>query len=116
MIHAHSHAAHAAGRADGTLGRRAQACLEAVRQLGAATDREVLQALDFGDMNAVRPRLTELVQAGWLLECGEVLDSATHKQVRVLRATTPEERAARAEAFAAGGAAQLALEWTGGRA
>lgn len=117
-MHPHSCAAFAAGQADGSTGKRAQACLSAVRELGTATDRDVLTLL-FGltmDMNAVRPRLTELVQAGWLAECGEVRDIVTDKLVRVLRATTPEERAARAAAFAASGAEQLAMEWTGGGA
>jgi hypothetical protein len=113
-MHKNSRAAYAAEQE--TMGRRALACLEAVRELGYATDRQVRDHLAMHDMNAVRPRLTELVQAGWLAECGEVLDFATHKQVRVLRCTTAEERAARAAAFIQDGAAQLALEWTGGRA
>ena len=79
----------------------------AVRGLGQATDREVMGVLGFGDMNAVRPRLTELVHEGWLEECGKAVDAVTERHVRVLRVVVAEVRAERAEAAAT----ELQREW-----
>lgn len=95
MIHTHSVAAHAGETAEGNFGKRAQACLEAVRAMRSATDRMVRDYLQMSDMNMVRPRLTELVRDGWLEECGEIEDTGTHKMVRVLRVVQPEVREAR---------------------
>ncbi len=59
------------------------AVLEALSGIGrAATDREVVAAMGKQDMNAARPRLTELVQEGVLVEVGDVIDAATGKSVR----------------------------------
>lgn len=49
------------------------------------TDRHVMTALGFTDMNAVRPRITELIKAGLLVECGETIDYVTGKRVRLVR-------------------------------
>jgi hypothetical protein len=64
---------------------------------GPMTDREVMQALGFTDMNAVRPRITELVDAFWCVECGRVEDPTTGKKVRRVRAMTEAERTAAIE-------------------
>lgn len=48
------------------------------------TDREVKDVLGFADMNAVRPRITELIESGLLRECGRIKDDATRKMVRVV--------------------------------
>jgi len=48
------------------------------------TDREVAEALLFDDMNAVRPRITELVQAGSLVEVGSKQDTETGRTVRLV--------------------------------
>jgi hypothetical protein len=47
------------------------------------TDREVLNALNYTDMNAVRPRITELIDLGLIRECGRVKDTITGRHVRV---------------------------------
>lgn len=93
------------------MGRRAQACLEAVRALHYATDRQVLAHLELPDMNCVRPRLTELVQGGWLVEAGTAECPVTRKQVRVLRLATGAERAERAAARLTSAGEQMAMEW-----
>ncbi|MEI6211493.1 MAG: hypothetical protein WCR06_07685 [bacterium] len=48
------------------------------------TDRQILEALypDSDDMNRVRPRITELVREGRLMEAGEIEDPDTHETVR----------------------------------
>ena len=49
------------------------------------TDRELMLALKFSDMNSVRPRITELLQAGALEEDGTAEDPVTRKHVRRVR-------------------------------
>lgn len=75
----------AAFREEGSrLTSRALAVLGWVEQFGPATDREVMRGMGFSDPNAVRPRLTELVQAGKLMEVCTRKDEKTGKTVRVV--------------------------------
>ena len=46
------------------------------------TDREVKIIGKYGDMNEVRPRITELIEYGRLEESGTVRDATTKKVVR----------------------------------
>uniref|UniRef100_A0A6H1ZF85 Uncharacterized protein n=1 Tax=viral metagenome TaxID=1070528 RepID=A0A6H1ZF85_9ZZZZ len=48
------------------------------------TDREVARYLDYPDMNAVRPRITELKNLNIIEECGKVKDEITGKKVRLM--------------------------------
>lgn len=83
--HPHSSAALEGEQVTGKLSERAAAILQAMSVGFGQTDRQVMAALGFTDPNAVRPRITELVQAGLLLECGEVADALTGKTVRLVR-------------------------------
>lgn len=84
------HAAHhvhenslAAYRAEETkLSARELAILDWIRVHGAHTDREVMQGMGFTEPNAVRPRITELIDAGKLKEVGSVRCPVTGKTVR----------------------------------
>ncbi len=58
------------------------------------TDREVCSALGYKDMNAVRPRMTELIQQGVLIECGKVRDYLTGRRVRQCTVKTAEHQLA----------------------
>lgn len=72
------------------LSERAAAVLAVYRRAThPLTDRDVKDALGFSDMNAVRPRITELVESGLLRECGRVKDSITGKMVRVVVVNRP---------------------------
>lgn len=51
---------------------------------GAATDREVMAGLGYRDMNACRPRLSELISDGLLVEVGARRCPVTGKTVRVV--------------------------------
>lgn len=51
---------------------------------GRATDREIMRALGYSDPNKVRPRITELVDAGMLAEVGSTRDPETGKTVRLV--------------------------------
>lgn len=67
------------------FGKRELAVLAALRAHGPMTDREVMLRLDFSDPNAVRPRITGLMEDGVLVECGEKSDPITRKTVRIVR-------------------------------
>ena len=66
------------------LSTRASDILEHFRSGAALTDRAVKEAMWYDDMNTVRPRITELVQAGYLREAGKTKCPVTGKTVRVV--------------------------------
>ena len=49
------------------------------------TAREIAQKLNFSDLNAVKPRITELCNAGMLEACGKSWDARTARRVSVYR-------------------------------
>jgi predicted HTH transcriptional regulator len=70
-----------------TIGKRAMDIMRFYRHCGGAvTDRDCMTALGFTDMNAVRPRITELVKSGLLREVGAIEDRITGKRVRLVEA------------------------------
>lgn len=80
--HPNSRKAHAEeGR---RLSARAADILDNVRRVGPGTDRELCRRMTFADLNMVRPRITELIDAGLLVELGSVKDETTGKTVRVV--------------------------------
>lgn len=84
-MHPNSMATYREEATAGRLSKRYSEILEIVRRLGQGTDREILQASEYRDMNAVRPRITELIESGWLEEFDNVQDKTTGKPVRVVR-------------------------------
>lgn len=67
------------------LGKRALDVLAYYRNQSApVTDRVCMAALGFTDMNSVRPRITELIEAGFMREVGSALDYVTGKRVRLV--------------------------------
>ena len=66
------------------FGERARAVFEWVRVHGPSTDRNVMAGLGYTDPNATRPRISELVEAGILIEVGNVRDAVTGKTVRMV--------------------------------
>jgi hypothetical protein len=48
------------------------------------TDREVCERAGFREMNAVRPRITEMIEEGILKECGTVRSERTGRRVRTV--------------------------------
>ena len=49
------------------------------------TDREIKNTLDYDDMNTVRPRITELLQSGYLKEVNSAIENG--RPVRSCRIT-----------------------------
>lgn len=82
MIHENSVAAYHS-EAD-RLSRRAWLVLAWISQHGPATDRQVMEGMGFKEPNAVRPRITELRDAGMLLEIRSTKCPVTGKTVRVV--------------------------------
>jgi len=69
------------------ISKRAGDVLRLLREYGyPLTDREVMKALGFTDPNAVRPRITELLDAGLITEAGNTKDELTGKTVRKVKA------------------------------
>jgi len=71
---------------------REQRCIEALRRRQPLTDREVMIACGFAEPNQVRPRLTTLIAAGVLVECGSTRCPITSKTVRLVRLATKEQQ------------------------
>jgi len=69
------------------LGARARAILDDVTRNGAATDRKIMARMGFADMNSVRPRVTELIEDGYLREGGSTTCAVTGKTVRIVETT-----------------------------
>lgn len=66
---------------------RKEAVLQVYRErMTNLSDRMVASIMGFKDMNAVRPRITELVAAGDLIEVGKIRDELTKRPVRMCRA------------------------------
>ena len=75
-----------------TLSRRADQILSVyMRASRPLRDREVMQALGFIDMNAVRPGITALIDKNVLREVGDSVDPATRKTVRLAALTSYED-------------------------
>jgi hypothetical protein len=84
-VHAHSLAAKEHNQ-DAHKGRK-QLIVDCLVVKGKPmTDRQIRDACcgETADMNSVRPRITELIREGKLMECGEIEDPATGEQVRVV--------------------------------
>jgi hypothetical protein len=67
------------------VGTRRAFVLQSYADHGPLTDRAVCASLGYDDMNAVRPRISELVKQGSLVECGTVRDDLTRRMVRTCR-------------------------------
>lgn len=80
----HEHSIEAYHSETAKLSRRAVAILAWLELHGPSTDREIVYGMGFSDMNCVRPRVTEAVEAGELVEVGEKRCSVTGKMVRLV--------------------------------
>ena len=68
---------------EGKLSRRAEAILLWINSNGDATDRQIAYGMGFGEnLNAVRPRITELIEKRRLFEVAQVVCPITKRPVR----------------------------------
>lgn len=75
-----------------TLGFDQDQVLQAIVELGEATDREITSYLDYADPNKVRPRRYELVQLGLVQEVDRRKCSITNRQSIVWGLSPPPQR------------------------
>ncbi len=80
-MHVNSLSAYHTGQHE-TFSERELAILSTLKAKRWATDRDLMTALGFSDMNAVRPRITELIADGLIEEIGTTNDTTTGKRVR----------------------------------
>ncbi len=66
---------------------RAKRILDLYRERGPMTDRQVMQKLGYTDMNAVRPRISSLVEAGWLVRWNKLPSNPVDRLIRPKRIT-----------------------------
>lgn len=89
--HPHSREAYDELQVAQKLPRRAAAIYKwMLAHPGAWTDREIAARMGYPDMNCVRPRLTEMVQWGLLIEADAILCPLTRKRVRRTMPTDPQ--------------------------
>ena len=73
------------------LSKRAEAIWQILIAHSPLTDRQILDIMGLPDMNNVRPRITELIQMGFVEEVGNIKCKVTKKKVRVVRATSIQD-------------------------
>jgi hypothetical protein len=71
------------------LSARCRKVVSALEDLGVATDRRIKEHLNLPDMNNVRPRVTELIKLGIVIEDGEDICEETNRSVRLIRLAKP---------------------------
>jgi len=87
MSHENSTAALRDEQQQGRISRRAEAVLKVLQAAKyPLTDRDIADKLGFSDLNAVRPRITELIALGLVAEMHPVRCHTTGKTVRTTRA------------------------------
>ena len=94
-VHANSMTAYHEEREQ--LSQRARTILNLMSDGGKRTDREIMKALRFSEPNAVRPRVTELIQKCILMECGTTRCKVSGKTVRLV--AIPDMQAGQLELF-----------------
>ena len=74
------------------LSAREQLVYDYILEHGPRTDRELAYGLGFGEnLNATRPRVTELIKRGRLMEVGSIECPVTHKRVRRVDVSRPRD-------------------------
>ena len=67
------------------LHTRALDILAWIKVKGAVTDRECAAGMGYAHRSMCQPRITELIKAGFLEECGQTKCPITGKTVRLVR-------------------------------
>lgn len=98
-VHANSVAAYHSEEVK--LSTRAEAVYAWVEKHGPHTDREIAYGMGFGEnMNAIRPRCSELIDAGRFIEVCNRKCPVTGKTVRVVDISKPRAPLHQTEMFA----------------
>ena len=67
-----------------TLNVRCERILRVIQKYPNLTDRSILIELGWSEMNMVRPRITEMIQRGLVLETGSMKCAITDRKCRTL--------------------------------
>jgi len=86
-VHANSAQSHDEDVRSGRITSRSRAILIEIRRRGPGTGRQLAKRLNAVDHMVVQPRISELVDAGFLRELGSVICEYTKKRVRVVGLT-----------------------------
>ena len=84
MIHENSRSAYEEIKPE-LSGRRKEIYLTMLKHGTRLTDREIKDMMGLSDMNAVRPRITEMIKSGHVEEVESVKCPVTNKTVRKVR-------------------------------
>ena len=84
-IHPNSQAAYHEEKDAGHFNQREMMILAALRRVGSATDRALMELLGFTEPNQVRPRVNHLLEMGAILHDGDTRCPVTGKTVRLVR-------------------------------
>jgi len=79
-------------RGEGYLGEMQQAVLSLIRRYPDRTDRELARLAGRADPNVLRPRRTELYQAGYLIMAGRRRCSVTGRTAMTWRVCTKHDQ------------------------
>lgn len=81
-------------RLEGYLSRPVKRCSEILKFMGdrELTARQIAYGLGYRDLNAAKPRLSEMKEAGVIEVVGKTQDSVTKRNVAVYRAAGKEEK------------------------
>ncbi len=58
------------------------------------TDREIVAAMGFVDMNEVRPRINGMIELGYIVKTGDTICTVTGCKVRLVKALSAAQRIA----------------------
>lgn len=73
-----------------TLGDRARSIFDHLERYGPMAEEEIIRRMGFRDSNAVRPRVSEMIQAGILEEYRKEVSRITGRPVRVVGLPRPK--------------------------
>ena len=86
-VHKFSIEAYHEGKMHGFFNDRQTEIIHAVRGMKECTVRELCERLGYSDLNAIRPRCTELIDKGVLEEAGSKKCDKTGRTVMTVRIT-----------------------------
>jgi len=91
--HMHKNSLEAYSQEEANLSKRAKKILTFLKQQPLAlTDREIQKAMGYPERGMVQPRISEMIFAGLVIECGKKKCSITNKNVRLVEAAINDWR------------------------
>lgn len=75
------------------LSGRRKLIFDCIKKFQPVTDRQIMRHLGFSDPNTTRPRVTELINMGYVIHVSDTKDKTTNKTVRqvAIKPDKPEQ-------------------------